>query len=653
MAPHTHNSEARNNNTCVACALENQNSSDDNEHETDFIKFVLESAVSLTSLILGLVLIFILKLELYAIICFTLTLIISGRKIFAEGIHGLIHEKKFYIEFLVMLAAIGAFIIGEYGEGSAVVFLFSIANFLEGYAADKARKSVELLLEKKPVKARVIRGEVIVELDVESVKIGEIVLVKPGEKIPLDGIVIEGSSNVDESPLTGESIPVEKTIGDRVYAGTINIDGVLKIKVEKEAKDTLFSRVIELIGQARKEKSQVERFIENFSQYYTPTIILSALLVASVPSIILGGTWRYWLYRSLTLLVISCPCALAISTPVAIVSGLTSAARSGVLIKGGKYLEHMTKVNVIAFDKTGTLTKGELKISKIIPLNGDERKVLQIAYSINQHSEHPIAKAIIEEAKRRGIKALKVKDFKAVPGKGAVAVINGKTYFIGNERIFEEFNVHFPFSIVNQLRQQGITSVAIGNEDGSIGVIGVEDELRGESRDVIADLKRRGLKVIMITGDHEKVAKTIAEKLDIDDYKANLSPDDKIKVVKDLMTVHNKHVAMVGDGINDAPALANACVGIAIGSGAEVAIETGDIVLMRPDLRKISYLTDLSHRTMNIVKQNVIISIGVKAALAILAILGIVNLWTAVAIGDMGVSFAVILNAMRLASIKK
>ena len=374
------------------------------DHEVSVRGFAWELIASSITLFIGLVLKFIYNLAVYSIPFFLLTMIISGRRIFIEGLHGILNEKKFYVEFLVMLAAIGAFIIGEYEEGSAVIYLFNIASFLEGYASERAKKSIELLLKEKPQRARVIRNGVEVEVEVEDVSIGEVVAVRPGEKIPLDGIVIEGSSNVNEAPLTGESIPVSKSIGDKVFAGTINVDGFLKIKVEKEAHETVFSRVMELVMKARREKAEIEQFIRKFSQYYTPIIILTSLIIGFIPPVLFNQPWYEWAYRSLTLLVISCPCALAISTPVAMVSGLTSAARNGVLIKGGRHLEHMTKISVIAFDKTGTLTKGELKVSKIIPANNySEDDVIQIAYSINMYSEHPIARAVVDEAIRRAV----------------------------------------------------------------------------------------------------------------------------------------------------------------------------------------------------------------------------------------------------------
>ena len=635
----------------------NYNSSHDHNHkhgyEIDMKNFLIQTSISFILLLLGLFFNFYLKYDLYASICYLMVLVISGREIFIEGIKSLLFRKRFYIEFLVAVASIGALLIGEFAEGSTVVFLFSIANFLESYASGRAEKSIEALLREKPVKARIIRNGIEVEVDVEEAKVGDTIIIKPGEKIPLDGIVIEGNSTVNEAPLTGESIPVEKRPGDKVYSGTINLNGVLKVKVEKEAKDTLFSRIIELVKKARKDKSEIERFIEKFSQYYTPTILLISLLISIIPPFLFGSSLRYWVYRSLTLLVISCPCALAISTPVAIVSGLTNAAKNGVLIKGGKHLEHITKVNILAFDKTGTLTKGQLKVTKIIPLNEkSEKEILEIASSIGKYSNHPIDKAILREAEKRGVKQFPVNDFRAFPGKGIAAKVNGELHIIGNEEILSDFNIEVPLEIINKLREEGITAIAIADRSKVIGIIGVEDEIREESIHVIQQLKKRGIRIVMITGDNEVTAKNIAKKLGINEFRANLLPEDKIKVINELMDKHNNHVIMVGDGINDTPALANACVGIAMGTGTEIAIESGDIVLMKPSLNKIPYIMDLSRKTMKIVKGNVIASIGIKAAIALLAILGLVGLWVAVAIGDMGLSFMVIINALRLAAEK-
>ncbi len=637
--------------SCTGCILgkkANINADDHGEGiELDFKKFLISTTIAGTILAFGILNMFMGR-NLYAFLSFLIVLILSGSRVLVKAIEELIHEKAFSIELLVIVAAIGAFLIGEFAEGAIVVFLFSIAAFLEDYASERAKKSIEALLKERPTRARILKDNTELEVNVEDVNPGDVIIVRPGEKIPLDGIVVKGSASVNEAPLTGESIPIEKSVGDKVRAGTICMDGVLIVKVERRAHETILARVIELVKLARKEKSDIERFVEKFSKYYTPAILSLALIVITVFPLILGDSLYQWVYRALTLLVISCPCALAISIPVAMVSGLVGSARNGVLVKGGKYLEHLTKTNIIAFDKTGTLTKGRLQLTKIIPVKINAIKLLQIATSLSLLSKHPIANAIVDKAKELNIKPLDASDFKSIPGKGVYAKIDNKTYFMGNDKFIEELGIPIPKDVIMNLESEGNMVVLIADEEKVLGVLGFEDELRKEAIDIIKELKRRGLKVVMLTGDREVVARRIANKLGIEKFYAELLPEDKVEVIENLMEGHKRHVVMVGDGINDAPALARACVGIAMGTGTEVVIETGDVVLMRPNLRKIVYLIDLSRRTINVIKQNVSASILIKSSLALLALMGMVKLWVAVLVGDAGLSLAVVLNAMRL-----
>ncbi len=635
---------------CPVCGVNREH-----EHKHSFLEFSLGGFLRYISLltvplVLGLAFMF-LNYEVLAITGFIVVLLVGGGRLVATAVKELIKERAFNIELLVVVAAVGAFAIGEYAEGAVVVYLFNIAVFLEEYASDRVRRDIAALLREKPTKARVLRSVEEVLVDVEEVRPGDVVVVKPGEKIPLDGTVVKGSATVNEAPLTGESVPVEKSPSDRVYAGTICVDGVLFVRVEKKSSETLLARVIELVARARREKSSIERFIEKFSKYYTPVVLSMSAVVALAFPLIFGGDPYSWTYRALILLVISCPCALVISIPVAMVSGIVGSARNGVLVKGGKYLEHLAKVSIIAFDKTGTLTKGELTLSGILPLNVNEEQLLQAAASLSQYSTHPISKVVVEEAEKRGIRLLDVENFKTIPGKGVVAKVGGELYLMGNESLLKEYGIHLPAEYLSKLKQVGTTTAIIASSGGVLGVLGFEDKLRPEAIDVIRELKKRGFKIVMLTGDREEIAEKIAGKLGIDEYFAELLPDDKVDVIEGLMGRHEKHVAMIGDGINDAPALARACVGIAMGTGTEVAIESGDIVLMKPDLKKLPYLTDLSKYTLSVVKQNVTASIMVKLTLALLAILGLVGLWVAVLVGDMGLSLAVIINSLRLSKL--
>ncbi len=580
---------------------------------------------------------------------FLAVLVIGGGRLAKIAFREFIEKRIFSIEFLVVIAAVGAFLIKEYAEGAVVVYLFNIAVFLEEYAADKARRDIALLLREKPSTARVLRNGKEVVVRVEDVQPGETIVVKPGDKVPLDGTIIKGSVSIDESPLTGESVPVEKKPGDKAYAGTICTDGVLFIRVEKRSGETLLARVIELVEKARREKSRIERFVEKFSKYYTPTVIMISILVALIPPFMLGGDMGSWIYRALTLLVISCPCALVISVPVAMVSGLVGSARNGALVKGGKHLEHLASVSIMAFDKTGTLTKGSLKLSGIKPVAVDGEQLLKIAASLSRYSNHPIAEIIVREAEHQGIELLDVIDFKSLPGRGVISRIDGEVCVLGNEKLLEEIGIKYEHSGIsggNNSIGDTLSYVVCGSK--ILGVLGFEDEIRTEAIEVIRDLKRRGLEIVMLTGDREKVARRITKILGVDRYFAELLPEDKVTVIEKLMEDHKRHVAMVGDGINDAPALARSCVGIAVGSGAEIAIESGDIVLVKPNLKKLPYLVDLSRKVLSTIRINVLASISVKLSLVALAILGMINLWMAVLIGDMGLSLAVIGFSLRL-----
>jgi Cd2+/Zn2+-exporting ATPase len=586
-----------------------------------------------------------------AMILFLGVVAVSGHRIVKDGILSTL-KLHFSIDLLMTIAAAGAFLIGHGEEGAMVLFLFSIAEFLEEHAADRARNSLRELMRVAPETARLRRNGEEVEVHIHEAGVGDMVVVKPGEKIPLDGIVVRGTARVNQAPITGESLPVVKEEGGKVYAGTINEDGYLEIRVTRKPSETLLSRIVEMVAESQRRKSRTEKFIDKFSRHYTPAVIILAFLVAALPPVF-GMPFREWFYRALVLLVVSCPCALAISTPVSMVSGITSAARNGVLIKGSTYLEELSRVRTVAFDKTGTLTMGRPVVTGVVAADGQkEVEVLRIAASLEAKSEHPIARAVVEEAERQGLRLRDIKDFRAVAGKGVIGQIKGKTYRVGNRRFFEEEGIRFSDREVTKMEAEGRTVVLVGDGGWSFGIIAVMDQLREGAVEAVRSLKEKGIRVVMLTGDNKSTARAIARAAGVDEYHASLLPEDKVRII-DKLTRGYGGVAMVGDGVNDAPALARATVGIAMGAiGSDVALETADIALMEDNLFNLSRLFELSRRTLRVVKENVVASIAVKGSLAILALPGMVTLWMAVGVGDMGLSLAVILNAMRLSRVK-
>jgi Cd2+/Zn2+-exporting ATPase len=579
------------------------------------------------------------------------TMVLSGYTIAELGVKSLI-KGSININLLITIASIGAFTIGHLEEAAAVVLLFNIAERLEDYAADRARHSIETLMELKPENATLRRKGVEVTVPVQEVLPGEVFVVRPGDRIPLDGAVIEGASSVNQATITGESAPVTKDEGEDVFAGTINLDGFLVVQVTKKVGETVLARILKLVEQAEESRSPTEAFVDRFARIYTPAVIILAILVATIPPVILGQPINEWVYRSLVMLVVACPCALAISTPVAMVSAITSASGNGVLVKGSTFMERMNDVQAIAFDKTGTLTMGELEVTDVVSPDLTEEEVLRIAVSLEAKAEHPIAKAILARAEAAGIKPVETSEFKAYVGRGVEACIDEKTCCIGNLRLLQELGIDPLDGIVEKLETQGKTVVLVSEDDCAVGAIALMDKLREGATQTISELKKRGLKVQMLTGDNETTAKAIAEKLGMDGYMAHLLPEEKLEAIEELRAEYGP-VAMVGDGVNDAPALAAADVGIAMGAiGSDVALETADIALMEDDLSRITYLVRLSQATMGRIKENITASILVKLLVAVLAFPGWITLWIAVAVGDMGLSLAVILNSMRLGRVK-
>jgi Cd2+/Zn2+-exporting ATPase len=559
------------------------------------------------------------------------------------------------IDSLMSLAILGAIAIGEYVEAAGLAFLFSSAELLERYAVDRSRRSLRELMKLAPTTARVLRDGRDETVPVEQVEVGEVVAVRPGDRIPLDGDVVRGQSAVDQAPITGESVPAEKEPGDPVFAGTINQEGYLEIRVTKHASDTTLAKIIHLIEEAEEQRAPIERFVERFARYYTPTVVLTAVGVAAVPPLAFGAPSVDWFVRALALLVIACPCAMLISTPVSVVSAITAAARQGVLIKGGAYLEEIGQIRAIALDKTGTLTAGDLELTDVVPLGGySTNDVLRIAAALEARSQHPIAQAIVRRYEEQNGGAppdhAGPAEFESITGKGVRARLDGRTVLVGKPKLFARVAELERLPQLAQLEAQAKTVVVVGTEGELIGLIAVADRVRPEAPQAVQELKRLGLEVVMITGDNEGTARAVAQKLGIEHYHAEVLPEGKVQEIQKLVEQYGK-VGMVGDGVNDAPALATASVGIAMGAaGTDTALETADIALMGDDLTKLPELIELSRRARRVIRQSIGSSIAVKLALGLGVFPGWVTLVVAVLVGDMGMSLAVTGNAMRLAN---
>jgi Cd2+/Zn2+-exporting ATPase len=557
------------------------------------------------------------------------------------------------INVLMLVAVCGAIALGQWSEGAAVVFLFALAQLLEARAMERARGAIRALMDLTPVEALVRDAATgaFRRVPVDEISVGDTVVVKPGEKIPLDGRVAAGESHVNQAPVTGESLPAEKRTGDEVFAGTINGRGALDVRVTRLRGDSTLARIIDMVERAQAARAPSQTFVQRFARIYTPAVLAIALVIGLLPPLLLGASWAGWIYRALVLLVISCPCALVISTPVSVVSALAAAARKGVLIKGGAHLERLAAVRCVAFDKTGTLTKGELRVVDVASLNGaPPERILQLAASLEQHSEHPIGAAIVARAREEAIGLSAVERFEALPGLGAEAFVDGTRVVVGNHRLFEtrgacSAGVHA--RIEAAVAAGGRTTVIVGAEQ-PIGIIAVSDTLRESARDAVRMLRGHGVThVAMLTGDHEAAARALGEAAGVDEVRAGLLPADKVHAVEELRRRHGT-LAMVGDGINDAPALAAADVGFAMGvAGSAAALETADVALMSDELLKIPYALRLSRATVRNIRMNIAFSLGLKGAFLVMAVMGVATLWMAV-VADMGASLIVIANALRL-----
>jgi len=617
---------------------------------------------------------------------FALAAVVAGVPVVRAGYRSL-RLRELDIDLLMGTAVVAALVVGYYVEAATLAVLFGLAELLEAHAMDRTRQSIRELLALSPETATVKRPGGEETVPAAGVEAGDVVVVRPGERVPVDGAVTEGRSAVDESPITGESVPVDKAVGSEVYAGSVVEGGYLEVRATAAGDETTLSRVVELVEQAESRRTDAERFVDRFADYYTPVVVAGALLTVFVPPLLLGGAWGTWFVRGLTLLVIACPCAFVISTPVSVVSGLTSAARNGVLVKGGDHLERLGEVDVVAFDKTGTLTTGDLSVTDVVPAAGrDTEGVLRAAATVEQHSEHPVGGAVVERAAAAGLDLGAATEFENLAGRGVRADVDDETYYVGKPDLFAALGhdlghahvrtdggeasaagrafsgaataggaadcdrpgcVDLRGDTVADLQAEGKTVVLVGTETELFGVVAVADTVRPEAGRAVAALHEAGVRTVMLTGDNERTARAVAEEVGIEEFRADLLPEEKVEAVEALLETDT--VAMVGDGVNDAPALARADVGVAMGAaGTDAALETADVALMADDLDGVPYCLRLARTATGVIRQNIYASLVVKGLLALGAPFGYVTVIVAVVVGDMGMSLAVTGNALRL-----
>jgi len=589
--------------------------------------------------------------EIWAVALYGVAIIIGG--IYpAKSAWKKLKRRKLSINTLLIVGFIGTIYLALWEEAAGLVVIFSLGEVLEAYAVNKARDSVRALVELAPREATVLREGREVRILADEVEIGDRVLIRPGEKIPVDGVVVSGTSTADQSTITGESVPVAKISGDEVYASTMNGRGALEIEVTKLAQDTTLSKIIELVANAQGDKGKAQRFSERFGEVYTPIMFVIAVLMVVIPTLFFGQPFDTWLYRALIVLVVSCSCSLVLSVPIAVVTGVGNAARNGVMVKGGSYMETASHIQVVAFDKTGTLTVGKPSVTDIVSVSDlSKEKLLGIAGALEKLSEHPLAEAILQEASKRNINLPGVEEFDTLTGRGAKGSINRTTYYIGSPRLFSELNVKLNQDQLKQietLQGQGKTVTLLGTADLVLGLIAIADRPKENAKQAIQRLKTTGVKrIVMLTGDNRLTGEAIGRELGVDEVRAELLPEDKITAIKELQKKYGL-VAMVGDGVNDAPALAQADVGIAMGiQGTDVALETADIALMQDNLDQLVYLIKLSRKTVAKIHQNIGFSLALVALLIVTALTGVMSLTTGLLLNE-GSALVVIANAMVL-----
>ncbi len=583
--------------------------------------------------------------------------ILTGGWFIAPKALGALRRVSLDMNVLMTVAVAGAVAIGQWSEGAAVVFLFAVSELLEAFSLARARRAVQSLMQLSPETALLKEGEAFREVPVADVSVGNVIAVKSGARVPLDGEVVNGTSAVNQAPITGESMPVEKKPGDGVFAGSINGEGSLEVRVTKPANDSTLARIIHLVSEAQSQKAPSQRFVDTFARYYTPAVFVLAVFVWLLPPLLFGGEWGVWTYRALVLLVIACPCALVISTPVSIVSGLTALARRGVLIKGGAHLEALGRLRALAMDKTGTITEGRPRVTQVLPLGGkSEMDVLRMAAAIDAHSEHPLAKAVVEAAQQRGIEFTRATNYQARTGKGAEGELDSHAFFVGNHRFAHELGVCSEAieRILSDIESQAQSVVVVGHRPHGdcagevLGILAVGDMIRHGAAEAIRSLHAAGVrKVVMLSGDNQHTADAIARQVGIDEAYGDLMPEDKVGRVRRLLSEHGS-VGMIGDGVNDAPAMAAATVGIAMGAaGTDAAIETADVALMQDDLGKLAEAIVMGRRALRVIQTNIVFALAVKAVFLALALAGYTSLWLAI-LADTGATLVVIVNALRL-----
>ena len=578
-------------------------------------------------------------------VLYLLSYIIVGFEILKKAFRNIKRGKVFDENFLMSVATIGAFAIQEFPEAVAVMLFYQIGELFQDYAVDKSRKSISSLMNLRPDYANVLRNDKEEKINPDEVKIDEVIIVKPGEKIPLDGLVMEGNSFIDTKALTGEPTPKRVSTGDEILSGCINLEGILKIQVKKEYDESTVSKILELVENASSKKSKSEKFITKFAKYYTPIVVIIAIFLAIVPPLIIkSATFSDWIYRALSFLVVSCPCALVISIPLSFFGGIGGASKNGILIKGSNYLEALANLETVVFDKTGTLTEGSFTVQKINSIGISEEELIEIAAYAEWYSNHPIAKSVKKEY-NKNVEEVKIKDVKEITGRGILASIDEKQVLVGNEKLMQEHNINYEKS-----KEVGtILYIAINNNFS--GTVLISDRIKDDSIKCIELIKANGIKkTIMLTGDKKEIAEHISKELGIDTVHSELLPDEKVQKMEELLKnkTQNKKIAFVGDGINDAPVLAIADIGIAMGGlGSDSAIEAADIVIMNDEPSKISTAIKISKKTMKIVRENIVFAITVKILVLILSALGVATMWEAV-FADVGVAIIAILNSLRM-----